>query len=216
MPGLSVPHAWVGETAVCLASGPSLCQEDVEFVRGKARVIAINASYAIAPWADVLYCADAMPFKWYWDKGPKGYERIAMRDFAGQKYSLTKTAAKFPGVRVLKQWREDGLSLRPDRLCLGHNSGYQAINLAFLFGAARIVLLGYDMQPGPSGEYFFGASHPDRKRSPYKKFRDIFATMVQPLKDAGIEVVNCSRRTALSCFPTRELREVFATMECAA
>ena len=215
MPGPSVPRLWPNETAVCLASGPSLCAEDVEFVRGKAKVIAINASYAMAPWADVLYCADVNPFKWYWDKGPKGYERLPMREFQGRKYSLTKSAAKYQGVSVLQQWREEGLSLDPRRLCLGKNSGYQAINLAVLLGATRIVLLGYDMQPGPTGEYFFGA-HPDKKRSAYKVFREKFATLVQPLKAAGVEVINSSRETALTMFPRRPLAEVFASMECAA
>jgi hypothetical protein len=211
----SVPRVWSGD-AVCIASGPSLTAEDVAFVRGKAKAIAINASYAIAPWADVLYCADVNPFKWYWNSGPRGYESVAMRDFQGKKYSLTSNAAKYAGVVVLKQWREEGLSLDPTKLCLGKNSGYQAINLAVLLGAKRIVLLGYDMQPGPGGEYYFGASHPDRKRSPYKSFREKFPTIVKPLKDAGVEIVNCSRQTALTCFPRKALTDVFAAVECAA
>ena len=54
-----VPRAWVDETAVCIASGPSLTQADVDYVRGKARVIVVNNGYLLAPWADVLYAADA-------------------------------------------------------------------------------------------------------------------------------------------------------------
>jgi hypothetical protein len=188
----------------------------VEFVRGKARVIAINASYAMAPWADVLYCADPNPFKWYWDRGPKGYERVAMRDFQGRKFSVTKSSGRWQGVTVLNQWREEGLSTKPDRLCLGKNSGYQAINLAFLMGAKRIVLLGYDMAVSETGqEYFFGG-HPDKKRSPYRSFQDRFVTIVKPLAEAGVEVINCSRRTALDMFPRQSLTDVFSCAQVAA
>jgi hypothetical protein len=69
----SVPPEWVGETAAILASGPSLTREQCEAVRGKAKVIAVNNQAidtdcdgvrvpAMAPWADVLYAADA---KWW-------------------------------------------------------------------------------------------------------------------------------------------------------
>lgn len=210
---VSVPRIWSGETAVCIASGPSLKAEDVDYVRGKAKTIVINASYVLAPWADVLYCADANPFRWYWEHGPKGYERIAMRDFRGLKFSLTKRSAQWSGVQVLKQGREEGLSLDPTRLCLGMNSGYQAINLAVLLGAARILLLGYDMTVEKDGREYWHEQHPHKKRSPYKTFRRLFPSIVEPLKKAGIAVVNCSRATALDCFPRMPIREALPMLQ---
>jgi len=195
---------------VCLASGPSLTREDVESVRGKAKVIAINASYALAPWADALYCADAHPFKWYWEVGPKGgYEHVAIKDFAGLKYSVTGVGKSYTGVNVIGRGRDEGLSLDPAKLCLGRNSGYQAINLAVLLGASRIILLGYDMGVSNGREHW----HPERipwKRSPYQMFRTLFPSMVKPLRDAGVEVINCSRQSALTCFPRHSLAEAFA------
>ena len=202
-----VPRIWVGHTAVCIASGPSLTREDVDYVKGKAKTIVINASYALAPWADVLYCADSNPFRWYWEHGPKGYERIAMRDFCGLKFSLTKRSRSWAGVQVLKHGREEGLSLDPTRLCLGMNSGYQAINLAVLLGAARILLLGYDMSVAKDGREYWHVQHPHTKRSPYKTFRRLFPSIVEPLKKSGVEVINCSRQSALECFPKMSLRE---------
>lgn len=196
-----------------LASGPSLSAEDVEYVRGKAKVIAINASYALAPWADVLYVADANPFKWYWEHGPKGYERIAMRDFRGLKFSLTSKSARWAGVQVLKHGREEGLSLDPTRLCLGMNSGYQAINLAVLLGAARILLLGYDMGVAKDGREYWHEQHPHKKRSPYKSFQRLFPSIVAPLKKAGVEAINCSRETALTCFPRMSLGEALPMVQ---
>jgi hypothetical protein len=195
---VAVPKLWPGETAVCIASGPSLNAEDVEYVRGKAKTIVINGSYVLAPWADVLYSAD---------------ERIAMRDFRGLKFSLTKRSAQWSGVQVLKQGCEDGLSLDPTRLCLGMNSGYQAINLAVLLGAVRILLLGYDMNVAKDGTEYWHAQHPHKKRSPYKSFRRLFPGIVAPLKKAGVDVINCSRETALECFPRMSLREALPMMQ---
>lgn len=215
---VAVPKLWPGETAVCIASGWSLTPEDVAYVKGKAKAIVINASYAAAPWADVLYVADANPFRWYWEHGPKGTKQfpvpnVPMRDFRGLKFSLTKRSGSWSGVQVLKQGREEGLSLDPTRLCLGMNSGYQAINLAVLLGAARILLLGYDMTVAKDGTEYWHAPHPHKKRSPYRGFQRLFPSIVEPLKKAGVQVVNCSRHTALECFPKMELREALPAMQ---
>jgi hypothetical protein len=199
---------WNGETCVILASGPSLTTDDVAYVRGKARVIVINTTYVLAPWADVLYAADAKVWRWYWKKGPQGYEDCTMRDFAGLKFSLTRPAENHPGVVVLRRGLPTGLSLNPLSLHTGGNGGYQAIGLAFHLGASRIILLGYDMQTGPRGEEHWHGDHPNSSRSPYDKFRGNFPTLVEPLKAAGVEVVNCTRRTALTAFPCRPLRDV--------
>lgn len=194
-----VPRLWTNETVVCIASGPSLTQADVDAVRGRARVIVVNTSYQLAPWADVLYAADA---KWWrWHKGAP--------TFAGLKYSLMKDAARWPGVVVLTRGASTGLSLDPARLCLGANSGYQAINLAVLLGASRVVLLGYDMAPGSGGRQHWHPDHPVKSRSPYQTFQAAFPTLVEPLAAAHVEVINCSRQTAVTCFPRAEITDLF-------
>lgn len=203
---VTVERLWPGETVVCIASGPSLTVEDVNFVRGKARVIVINNSYKLAPWADILYACDQRWWKWF--KGAP--------DFPGLKFALTAESAKWPGVRVIGKSGTDGLSLDPRSLRTGGNGGYQAINLAVLLGATKIVLLGYDMQLGEKGKQHWHGDHPMRMISPYVNFRRCFQTIVDPLKEAGVEVINCSRETALKCFPRRRLDEVFAAESCEA
>lgn len=91
-----------------------------------------------------------------------------------------------------------GLSFDPAYIHEGGNSGYQAINLAVHFGAKRILLLGYDM----GGKHWFG-DHPKSLpvKSNYQIFMDNFATLPNDLKAAGVEVINCSRKTALAVFP---------------
>ena len=106
---------------------------------------------------------------------------------------------------VLRNTGDTGIEAHPSGLRTGKNSGASAINLAVHFGAARIVLLGYDM----TGGHFFG-KHPGRlNQGPAKEtFLPMFRQMVEPLKALGVEVVNCTRTTKLDCFPTADLRAV--------
>jgi hypothetical protein len=192
---VTVPKLFPGETIACLGCGPSLTQDDVNAVRGRARVIAINDAFILAPWADVLYACDQHFWKIH----------NGVPEFQGLRYSLTAKPGKWPGVQNLKYTMGDGLDLDPSSVKTGRgsgsNSGYQAINVAVHLGAKRILLLGYDMQLGTKGEKNWHKPHDVRPASPYAEFRKSFQSLVQPLKNAGIEVVNCSRRTALTAFP---------------
>lgn len=194
---VSVPKLWPGETFVVLGCGPSLSADDVHYVHGKARVIAINASYELAPWANVLYCHDAK----YWQhlKGAPA--------FGGLKFGMQPT--KWPDVTCLRSTGAVGLELQPHGLRHGHNSGYQAVNLAVHLGAAQILLLGFDMKPKGRREHF-RENYPSRQASPYPLFLRKFETIVAPLTAIGVEVINCTPGSALACFPRRPLREVLA------
>jgi hypothetical protein len=45
-------------------------------------------------------------------------------------------------------------------------------------------------------------------RSQYPSFIKHFRTLVAPLRDLGIEVLNCTPGSALDCFPMADLRDV--------
>lgn len=198
----AVERLWPGETVVCLGGGPSLTPQDVESVRERARVIAINNAYQIAPWADVLYAADSA-----WWAVHKG-----VPSFTGLKFSLEKRAGVWPGVNVLENMGNKGLELQPTGLKTGRNSGYQAINLAVHLGAKRVLLLGYDMERRKGDASHWFGEHPsplvNTRPETFHDFCKHFQTIVEPLKALGIEVINCSRRTALTVFPWKPLDEV--------
>jgi hypothetical protein len=102
------------------------------------------------------------------------------------------------------------LSMNPTTLCLGQNSGYQAINVAVLLGARKILLLGYDMQRGEDGARHWHEDHKIPTPNFYPKFLKHFPTMIEPLAAAGVEVWNCTRRTALDAFPKVSLEDALA------
>lgn len=197
----SVPKLWPDSTVVCIASGPSLTPDDVNYTRGRARVIVVNDTYRLAPWADALYAADA------------GWWRVHRNAsvFAGLKYSIGSRGSGLPkSVVALRNTGTGGLELHPTGLKTGRNSGYQAINLAVHLGARRIVLLGYDMQPDATGKAHWFGAHLAPLNQPsqqiFKSWQKAFPTLVAPLTALGITVVNCSRVTALTCFPRQSLR----------
>lgn len=213
----SVPRLWPGETVICIASGPSLTQEDVASVRGNARVIAVNDGIRWSKeFADVLYSSDRNFWPHY-----KG-----MPDFHGLKFGLGSNVGMrnpFPGlpdIQVLRYTGVEGLELEPDGLRCGRNSGAAAIGLAMHLGAVRVLLLGYDCGRGSSGQAHFFGDHPvglnTTSQAMFDKFRRMFDTLVEPLSEAGVEVINCSRETALTAFPRMPLEDALATRNCRA
>ncbi len=199
----SVPKAWPGSTVVCLGGGPSLTAEDVDYCRGKARVIAVNDAYRLAPWADALYGCDVQWWKWH----------HGVREFSGEKWSLEQPNwgnwhDRWSDIQLLKNAGDHGLSLDPTEIATGSNSGYQAVNLAVLYGARRVVLLGYDMQTKGTQSHWFG-HHPQRAGvvAPFAQFLESFKSLVKPLADLGVEIVNCTPGSRLRCFPMATLRD---------
>ncbi len=190
----SVEKLWPGETFVCLGTGPSLTQQDVNLCRGKARVIAVNDAHTIAPWADVMYAADES----YWRK------QQGAPTFGGLKYAIEPQRIAWPGVQTLRNTGTHGLELQATGLRTGLNSGFQAIGLAVHLGAASIVLLGYDM----GGGHFFD-SKPPVSTAKFAGWIKAFRTLVQPLRDLSVRVVNCSRSTSLDAFPRVALEDMF-------
>jgi hypothetical protein len=202
----AIPTQWKGDKAVVIAWGPSLTQEDVDHCHGKARAIAVNDAWELAPqWADALYAHD---FRWidYYHGVP---------EFRQQKWTPSWPAKmKYPDWKHLFGEHGHGLSLNPYLIHYGHNSGFQALNLAVLFGAKEIFLLGFDMKRGLGGRQHGwereNGEHPQpiRNDSPYDTFVSDFDGVTESLAGTGIKIWNCSLDSALQVFPKARIEEV--------
>jgi hypothetical protein len=202
----------------CVATGPSLVQEDVDALQGRVRVLAINDAYRMAPWADALYAAD---LTWWHVHHP-----LAKVDFEGRMYTIEtkkdrtnpRIGAQLYGLKVYKQEADrdlyhNGLSNEPGVLRLGGLSGYQGINLVKHWGATVVLLLGYDLQRTGGKSHYFG----DHQKGlticrNYGKYIENFETLRQG--NHGLQIINCSRETALECFERMTIHE--ALERCAA
>ena len=209
LPFWNVAPEWAGETVAILGGGPSLTPWQAEACRGACRVIAVNTSYWLAPWADLLYFSDDV--WWCWHHG--GMEMSGQSHpgdpryhaFRGIKAALenARTYGRDPAARILKNYDTgSGLCTIRDGVYTGRNSGYQAINLAVHLGVARILLLGFDMR-AVAGRTHWHMAH-KRPTAPgdfEKEMLPRFPSLVAPLAERGIEIINCTPGSAIECFP---------------
>lgn len=194
-PGKAPDVRWAGQTVVCIASGPSLCADDLEYVhskhtKGLCKVVAVNREFEYAPWADVLYAADYR----FWAEYLPDIHKV----FRGELWTLDKEAAKRFKLNYIRRGMGDGYSSDRTELNTGGNSGYQAIHLAVHFGASKVVLLGYDMQPTNNMHHHFGA-HRNKLPNPtgYKLWVPRFKYLFSDLKRLKVEAINATRATAI-------------------
>ena len=192
---------WRGETVVCMASGPSMTSEDAEYCRYKAKVITVNSTYRLAPWANVHYSSD---HDWW-----NVHFRDIMNKCKGELWTgyseyINDYIHHCPYNKKIK-----GLSNKPGIISWGGNSGFCAVGLAHQFGAKKIILLGYDMNDKYGTAHWHGAHEdPLRKDFNFPKWIDHFTAAYSDFKRLGVMVINCSRETSLPLYYRAELKDV--------
>jgi len=129
--------------------------------------------------------------------------------FKGKKYYKVRNAherkyAADNGLTPIEGRDGQGLG-RNGVIHFGSNSGYQAINLAYLLATEqgyhpRILLLGYDMQSTGGKAHWFGDHPKGLSQGNYQSFVPRFDSIARDLQAEGVEVINCTRQTALTQF----------------
>lgn len=198
-----IQRRWAG-TVIVAATGPSLTPEVAEVCRGHGAIIAVNDAYKRLPFAPVLYACDAL-----WWKIHEGCP-----NFEGEKWSSHSEgnndkfeAARRCGLRLVRGRQGNHFSTDPGYIIYGNNSGFQSVNLAILFGASRVVLVGFDMRQVNSLQHFFG-NHPLqlRQSSSYALFIKNFNEAAKAIPE-GVEIINATPGSWLKCFPFMGLQE---------
>lgn len=143
----------------------------------------------------MIYGCDTLFWDTYHNALPDGPERWTTSLLASRSFKL----------KFINSVDEPGLNESPHVINQGGNSGYQAIGLAYAWGAARVILLGYDMQRTGGKSHWHG----DHKGG-LPNLGPALATW--PAKFEAIarqwpHVVNATRETALTCFPRVSLAE---------
>jgi hypothetical protein len=207
-----IQPAWTGATVYCLGGGPSFTSDHAQRIAAaqarspaQVRVIAINNAYWLVPGADVLYFADSRWWEWH-------RQRPDYRAFAGQKCTIFSTGALIDedGVHILRNASEggevEGLSNDPGALKTGCNSGYQALQIALLAGAARVVLCGYDMQYTGGRDHWHGGHPVTVCESIYRGlYAPRFAKAAPLIK---VPVIDTALHGALTCFEKAPLESL--------
>lgn len=187
---------------IVAATGPSLTPAVAERCVGQP-VVAVNDAYRLLPWAEVLYACDSN----WWDvhNGCPGFAGERWSSHERRSNDKLATASKY-GLRLVQGRDAEGFSLDPSVIHYGSTSGFQAINLALLWGAKRVLLVGFDMHTrGP--RHFFG-DHP-APLSNWMQFEKVvpFYRRAAKALPPEIEIVNCTPGSALDCWPIVPLEE---------
>lgn len=197
---------WSDRSIIIVASGPSLTDEDVALVRAELAVnyiyvIVVNDNWRLLRRAHVLYAAD----HGWWTT----YHPIAAENFGGELWTCdSRIAQHYSRVNLIDSVVGAGLPESRDFIKVGASSGTQAIQLAYIWGGRRIGLLGFDCQLTRDKKHWFGDHPPGiNEKLPFERWAEELSILAKELAYEGIDVHNCSRSTALTCFPLTELKK---------
>lgn len=175
----------------CIASGPSLTAADCELIRKTGvKTVAVNNSWEVAPFCNYIYAGDHKWWAEYHDKITIRAERWACSRKAANEFCLNYHYAAGP-----------------------YNSGMRAIQWGIISGFKKIALLGYDCSV-ENGLHWHGPHPESSLRNPnekkIKKWQAQFSNVVVWAEQNGVDIVNCSRDTKLTCFPRMTLESAIA------
>jgi hypothetical protein len=198
------------EPTIVAASGPSLTVEVARLARFARwlrgwRIVAVSDAWRRIPQADALYSCDAR--WWQSQNGVPAFEGERWSTHEGGPGSCNDKSDLPESWRVnlVRGAHAPGFSRDASVIHYGDNSGFQAINLAILKGATRIVLVGFDMRRVGGLSHFFG-DHPAGLSMPtdYGKYVPAFR---QAAKACSVPIVNATPGSAIDCWPFMPLEE---------
>jgi hypothetical protein len=199
-----IPEKYPKEAAVLFATGPSLNKKDIELVKeyhekGLVRAFGCNDSYRVVNYLDVLYACDGQ----WWDHHYDKVKEMCSADLWTQELRVKK---KHKEINYIPGKFDKKLSLNPNIIHFGANSGFQLLNVAYLMGIRKFILLGYNMGAGGGPAHFFG-HHPKGVKkgpSPWPRFIQAFNSVQN---DIAKNIINCTEPSALECYKKMKLEE---------
>lgn len=201
---------WGQGTVAIVGGGPSLKGFDFARLKGRARVLAVNASIFDLPWADHGFTIDRRAARNWW---PRLVTEVTMPlTFAVPDPWLVNFASPpRPGMSFIKRVQGEAFTAWPHLVSAGGTSGFGALHYAFLRGAKRIVLLGFDYAPS-NGHWHHNEQHyhfaQRQIEADWARWAKAFDGAAGVLKAHGVEVLNASPRSAITAFEKISLQEV--------
>lgn len=190
-------------TIVCVGSGPSLTKKDVKACENKGMpLMVVNSAHQFATAPMYHYAGDT---RW-WQRN------YTYTQHSSRKFSIQHNARDegHSDVKQMQRGAAECFSTQWPKLCTGYNSGFQAINLIYLLGYIKIILIGFDMKFGVNGEKHCHPDHPDYNPldATINKWVQAFNEAAPTMQQLGLEVINATRDTDLECFPRTQLEEL--------
>jgi hypothetical protein len=204
-----IPRKFEGDTAIVCGTGPSITLEIIDQVNGSGcRVFGANRAWEIFN-CDVVHGCNYQFWDHYWPQ---------IKDQQFDKWTTRpELEGKYPGLNYIEERWEDGLSKEQHWISAHHGTGPQLVNIAYLYGCTRLLLVGWDMRylgkTGPQtytrrrylDEDPLTLNHWPRT-GPNGEQTGLIKEMetIHP-EDYGIEIINCTPDSAMTCFPMGDL-----------
>jgi len=189
------------------ASRPSIYSPYLEPIHDR-HVIGVNNAYQIGTWLDVLFfgdCAWYLPHRNRLSAWPKIKVTCCPR-WKG------KNKKESEGIHYIAKDsnRREGLTSDPTKVSWNSNSGAASINLAYHFGARRIILLGFDMNVSDTATHWHTGhgNKPAVIKKSFDRHMGKFPKVAEDAKALGIEILNASPTSTLDMFPRVNLKDV--------
>lgn len=170
-----------------VAGGRSARRFDLDRLSGKT-VLAVNDAVDILPGA-IRPAAAVFSLDNRWIRRRRDFlSRFPGEKFLAVPLETWPDCAGIPGAVYLGWSHQNGLSENPGIIATGGNSGYGAVNVAYLKHAQVIHLVGYDMHPQDNEQFLHWAPR--------------FRAMLPQFKQRGISVINHNPDSSIDAFPT--------------
>mgnify|MGYP003638141188 CR=1 FL=1 len=216
-----IPRSYEGKTAVVVATGPSINEEQINRLYDaklskRINVITVNNAYQEAPFTDIQVACNDNWWEHYLLHDPK------LRNLKADLWTRYKNISDKYGINYIDSIVKEGLSKDPSVVHINHGSGPMAINFATLYGFKKIILIGHDMKyakdydgknkiVGSTPRHYFGEypksmqHFPKSNNSVDQEGRIVglirtYERMNKDLISMGVDVVNCTPNSALKCF----------------
>lgn len=202
------------EDLFIIGGGPSLGFFDWEKLRGK-NVLACNAAMFLIPegiarWGTFGDSEFLMNF------------RSSIRSLASRSMSVFYFSSRLPRsknhwlrhVRRMNGKRNWGISIFPENgVSWNRSTGAASINLGYLMGAGRIILLGFDMKVDSKGNHNFHSMYGNKFIRPTPEhYKDHlinpFHEIYKDLKVLGVPLIQTNPDSVLSFLPYLPLEEL--------
>ncbi len=218
----SIPKKFEGETAVVVATGPSINKEQISAIGSawqdnhRVRIITVNNAYQIAPFTDIQIACNDNWWQYYLAHDP------LLKQLEADCWTRYKYIAESSGIDYIDSIVKNGLSRDPSVIHINKGSGPMAINFATLYGFKKIILIGHDMKfakdyngrqkkVGSTPRHYFGEYPKSMQHFPQSQnsvdkngviigLIDAYQNMVNDLINMNVDVVNCTPDSALNCF----------------
>jgi uncharacterized Rossmann fold enzyme len=205
----ALPKSLIGESVFIIGGGPSLRNFQSRQLEGK-KVVVTNEAFSLYPSAHALMFVDVGWWQRRVHEVLEVFEGLIIgRGPYGRMYKAQGREVVNVGFKSGMVWSEDA------RLVGGKNSGLAAINAAFLMGAKRAFLLGFDCR-NVAGRNNYHHLHDDAsQRNVGHRYLNLFLPefleaskrieSLRRVEGVEFEVVNITPGSALKCFPERSI-----------